>query len=63
MSELVSTKEIAQMLAMKHEYVRDRLSKDPQFPRPALMLSQKTKRWLREDVRAWIEKKAKECAR
>lgn len=37
---------------MSHEYVRDRLVKRSDFPRPALALLQKMKRWDRDAVNA-----------
>lgn len=63
MSELIDTRDIAEMLRLRPAYVRDTLVKGPTFPRPALMLSQKTRRWDRQDVMRWIEHHRQQNAR
>lgn len=54
MTEYLSTQELAKLLGMSPTYVRDRLVKRPDFPRPALSLSQKLRRWNSIDVGNWI---------
>lgn len=56
MTELLDTKAIADLLKISHRQARDRLVKSTTFPRPALALSQKIKRWSRQDVESWIER-------
>ena len=61
--ELVDLDHIAQMTGTRREYVRDHMVKRPDFPRPALVLSQKTRRWGRPDVERWLEKQMQRNAR
>ena len=61
--KLLTLSDIAEMLTMTHNYVRDRITKRPDFPRPALSLSQKTRRWNEDDVRAWVAQCAGKIAR
>lgn len=49
----ITTADIAADLGLERAYVTDRLTKRPDFPEPALRLSRKTVRWLREDFEAW----------
>lgn len=63
MLELVDSRQIAQMLSLNHTYVRDRLVKAPTFPRPALSLSQKVRRWERGAVEQWLEQQRARAAR
>ena len=52
-AHLVDTAAIAQLLGMSRAHVTDRLSKRPDFPAPAVNLSQKARRWRLQDVMAW----------
>ncbi len=63
MTELIGTKEISEHLNLGHDYVRDRLVKRADFPRPALALSQKCRRWSRDDFEDWLRRQAKKQAR
>lgn len=63
MSELISIQEISEHLNVSHAYARDRLVKRPDFPRPALSLSQKCRRWSREAFEDWLRKQVKKQAR
>lgn len=63
MSELIGIPEISQALNLSHDYVRDRLVKRPDFPRPALSLSQKCRRWSRDSFDAWLRSHMKKQAR
>ena len=56
---LVTTKQIAEILGMTPVYVRDKLVKRPDFPRPALSLSQKMRMWDQRDLEAWVNSKRK----
>lgn len=59
---LLTTQDIAQLLGMQHRYIRDRLVKRPDFPRPALNLSQMSRRWDRRSVQQWVDTQAKKNA-
>ena len=61
--ELIDIKAIAQALGVKQTYVRDRLVKRPDFPRPHIATSQRFKRWTRESLDRWIAAQAKKQAR
>jgi predicted DNA-binding transcriptional regulator AlpA len=63
MSEFLSLDDITDLVHLKRETVRDKLVKRSDFPRPAFSLSQKTRRWKLEDVRAWLLKQQAENAR
>lgn len=63
MSELIGTMDISQRLNLEHAYVRDRVVKRADFPRPALALSQKCRRWRQDDFEEWLKKQAKKQAR
>lgn len=58
----VSTADIAADLGLERTYVTDRLTKRPDFPAPALRLSRKTVKWLREDFEAWKMAQANRAA-
>ena len=51
--ELWGTAEIAAAWNLRRSYVTDVLTKRHDFPRPALDLSQKTRRWRRVDCEAF----------
>lgn len=53
MNQLIDITEIAEILKVRREYVRDRVVRRPDFPAPAITLSQRVRRWRREDVEAW----------
>lgn len=52
-AELLDTADIARMLGLSREYVTDKLTKRQDFPRPALDMSRRLRRWKREDVQRW----------
>lgn len=56
MTELLTTDDIATTLKVPHREVVDRISKRADFPRPALVLGRRTKRWSREAIEGWIQK-------
>jgi predicted DNA-binding transcriptional regulator AlpA len=53
MSALIDTGQIAQMLGLNREYVTDKLTKRPDFPRPLVSLSRKLRRWSRAEIAVW----------
>jgi predicted DNA-binding transcriptional regulator AlpA len=61
--QLIDTSKIATILWMSIKHVREKLVHRPDFPRPALQLSIKTRRWALDDVQSWLEKQRKKCAR
>lgn len=63
MTELLDTKAIASILGVTHAYARDRVVRNPSFPRPCLALSQKIKRWSATDVEAWLSRERQRQAR
>lgn len=58
MTALLDTEQIAQQLGMTREYVTDRLTKRPDFPRPRINISRKMRRWAECDLREWIDRHA-----
>lgn len=56
-TKTVDTAGIAAMLGVTREHVTDRLSKRPDFPRPVVNLSRRTRRWAERDVVAFAQGK------
>lgn len=54
MSALLDTGDIARMLGLNREYVTDKLTKRADFPRPALNLSRRLRRWREADIHDWM---------
>jgi predicted DNA-binding transcriptional regulator AlpA len=52
--QLIDTRAIADILGVSRRHATERLTKDPTFPAPVVNLSQKTRRWSREAVMAWL---------
>ena len=50
----LDTADIAEMLGVRRDHVTDRLSKRPDFPKPHINVTQKLRRWRREDIEAWL---------
>lgn len=48
--DLVGTKEIARMLGVTQAHATNNIVKRPDFPKPAVNLSQRLRKWRREDV-------------
>lgn len=63
MSELLTIDDMGAQLGMTRDYVRDKIVKRPDFPRPALALSQKHRRWSRADFDRWVKRQAQTQAR
>lgn len=60
MPELMDLSDIANLLKLSKPYVRDKIVKRSDFPRPALFISQKVKKWSQKDFEEWLEKKRTE---
>lgn len=52
---VIDTAEIARMIGLTRAHVTNRLTKRPDFPRPAINISQRTRYWRRADVLAYIQ--------
>jgi len=63
MNKLIGIAEISAALNVSHSYTRDRLVKRPDFPRPALSLSQKCRRWSKEAFEDWLSRETKKQSR
>jgi predicted DNA-binding transcriptional regulator AlpA len=53
-TDLIDTKEIARMLGMTRGYITGHVTKRPDFPKPLINMSQKTRRWSRADVMKFL---------
>lgn len=60
---LLNLDDIAAIVKEPRSYVRTTLVRRPDFPRPALVLSQKIRKWAQSDVEAWLEMQRKKWAR
>jgi predicted DNA-binding transcriptional regulator AlpA len=60
---LLTLDDISALLQVPRNFVRDTLVKKPDFPRPCLSLSQKTRRWASQDVQQWLAKTQQRNAR
>lgn len=63
MTDLIDLDAIAALTGSRREYARDSIVKRPDFPRPSLSLSQKMRRWNRQDVEQWLAKQMAKNAR
>lgn len=59
----LSTADIALMLGYKRRYVTDNIIKRPDFPVPRHNVSQKNRRWLRQDVEDWMASSSSSASR
>lgn len=60
---LLTLDDIAAMLSATRPLVRDKIVKRPDFPRPAVALSQKMRRWDKVAVETWLSKHMQRNAR
>ncbi len=60
--QTLNTQEIAQLLGVKQKTVTDKIVKHPDFPTPTVDLSQKVRRWAKDEVLAYV-KSARRSAR
>lgn len=51
--ELMTTKDISSLLGVCHRHCVERIMKRPDFPRPAINVSRRIKRWSRTDILKW----------
>ena len=59
----ITTTQIAAMVGLSKNYVTEKIVRQPDFPRPAMMLSRKTRRWDLADVQMWMDRQRKKCLR
>lgn len=52
-SGLIDTQDIADLLGVSRQHVTGRITKRPDFPRPAMDLSRRLRKWRRADVLKW----------
>jgi predicted DNA-binding transcriptional regulator AlpA len=52
-AELINYKGISQLLGVTIAHTRDRLTKRPDFPAPAVNVSRRIKSWRKADVEKW----------
>lgn len=62
MRDLITTAEIAKMFGLNRAYVTDKLVKRHDFPAPVIEISQKTRKWLREDVERFARPRQRRAA-
>lgn len=60
---LIGTADIAALLGLGRGHVTDKVTKRLDFPKPVLVLSQKTVRWELADVERWIRMQRASAAR
>ncbi len=60
---LLTIDDIAAKVGERREYVRDKLVRSIGFPRPALVLSQKIRKWAASDIDGWLDAQRKKWAR
>jgi predicted DNA-binding transcriptional regulator AlpA len=52
--DLIGTHDIARMLGVTQSHCVGRIIKRPDFPKPAINLSQRLRKWKREDVMKFL---------
>lgn len=52
-TDLIDSRGIAELLGVSRAHVTDRLSKRTDFPRPAINVSQRLRKWRSMDVLHW----------
>lgn len=55
-NEMLGTGDIANMLGLSQKWVTDRITKNVSFPKPAINLSRRIRKWRRQDVETWLKK-------
>lgn len=55
--DLITYTDISKLLGVSLPHARDRLTKRPDFPAPAVNVSQKIRRWRTADVLRWASLK------
>ena len=54
--KLVGTQEISQFLGVTRQWVTDSITKRPDFPKPVINISRKTRKWSLDEVFKWSQK-------
>lgn len=54
--QLIDTKGIARMLGVTQAHATGRIVKRPDFPKPAVNITQRLRRWRQSDVLQWVKK-------
>lgn len=54
--KLVDTQDIAQFLGVTRQWVTDSITKRPDFPKPVINISRKTRKWSLDEVFKWSQK-------
>jgi predicted DNA-binding transcriptional regulator AlpA len=57
--ELIGTQHIANILGITRAWAVGSIIKRPDFPSPAINLSQRIRKWRRSDVVKWVQKTSK----
>lgn len=52
---MIDRKTIAAMIGVSPSTLRQNIEPRPDFPKPALRLSQKTVRWEKSDIERWLK--------
>lgn len=52
-TQLIDTLDISKMLGVSRQHVVARMTKRPDFPKPCINISQRLRRWRKEDVMKW----------
>lgn len=60
---LLTIDDIALRVGESREYVRDKLVKRGDFPRPTMVLSQKVRKWAASDLDTWLAAQKAKWAR
>lgn len=55
MTQLVDTLEISKMFGVTRHHVVARMTKRTDFPKPCVNISQRLRRWNRDDVLRWAK--------
>jgi|TARA_E500000318_G_scaffold101928_1_gene105819 predicted DNA-binding transcriptional regulator AlpA len=55
-NDFINQKEVAEMLSIRPRTINKMIKTDETFPKP-LVISQRIKRWRREDILGWIKNK------
>lgn len=63
MNNLLDLTDIAERLKLRRDYVRDKLVKTGDFPRPAINISQRIRKWEEQAIQAWLEQQKQGSAR
>lgn len=54
-TELIDTLEISKMFGVTRHHVTSRITKRPDFPKPCVDLSQRLRRWKKDEVLRWVK--------